>query len=61
MDLAKFVKDNLIGGFQNGTWDEFQVRMFSMNYLMRGQIKQDDFDEIMQVLEPHEAIEEDSH
>ena len=61
MDLAKFVKDNLIGGFQNGTWDEFQVRMFSMNYLMRGQIKQDDFDEIMQVLEPHEEIEEDSH
>lgn len=60
MDLAKFVKDNLIGGFQNGTWDEFQVRMFSMNYLMRGQIKQEDFDEIMQSMEPQEEIEIDN-
>lgn len=58
MDLAKFVKDNLIGGFHNGTWDAFQVRMFSMNYLMRGQIKQEDFDEIMLAIEPQEV---DSH
>ena len=60
MDLAKFVKDNLIGGFQAGTWDEFQVRIFATNYLMRGQIKQVDFDEIMQALEPQEKLE-DSH
>ena len=60
MDLAKFVKDNLIGGFQNGTWDEFQVRIFATNYLMRGQIKQADFDEIMQSMEPQEEIEEDN-
>ena len=51
MELAQFVKDNLIDGFLNGTWDIFQVRMFAMNYLMRGQIKQADFIEIMQAVE----------
>lgn len=35
---AEFVKENLIGGFQRGTWNEFQVNIFAMNYQLRGVI-----------------------
>lgn len=52
MDFAKFIKDNLIGGYQAGTWSEFQVNIFAMNYLMRGNITQDDFEEIMEAINP---------
>ena len=51
---AEFVKENLIGGFQLGTWNEFQVNIFAMNYQLRGVITQEDFNEIMTAINPPE-------
>ncbi len=56
-DLATFLKNNLISGFQAGTFDEYQINIFSANYLMKGQISQADFDEIQLVLYPPEPEE----
>lgn len=58
MNLAKFLTETLISGYQNGSFTAEQVVIFGMNYLNRGQIAQDDFDEIMLVLYPHEIEEE---
>ena len=57
MNFAQFIKDNLVGGYQSGTWSEFQVNIFAMNYLMRGNITQEDFDEIQAVLYPEDTEE----
>lgn len=57
MNFAQFIKDNLIGGYQSGTWTEFQVNIFAMNYLMRGNITQEDFDGIQLALYPADEEE----
>ncbi len=57
MNFAKFIKDNLISGYQNGSFTIEQVNIYSMNYLMRGNITQEDFDEIQLVLYPPEPDE----
>ena len=53
-NLAEFIKDNLISGYNNGVFKEEQVNIFAINYLMKGQISQEDFDEIQLVLYPVE-------
>ncbi len=58
MNLAKFLKDTLISGYGNGSFTAEQVIIFGMNYLNRGQIAQEDFDDTMLVLYPHEPEEE---
>ena len=57
MNFTQFIKDNLVGGYQSGTWSEFQVNIFAMNYLMRGNITQEDFDEIQSALYPEKEVE----
>ena len=52
MILNEFLRDNLISGYQNNSFTLEQVIIFAMNYLNRGQIKQEDFDQIMSVLYP---------
>ena len=52
MILNEFLRDNLISGYQNNSFTLEQVIIFAMNYLNRGQIKQEDFDHIMSVLYP---------
>lgn len=52
MILNEFLRDNLISGYQNNSFTPEQVVIFSMNYLNKGQIKQEDFDQIMLVLYP---------
>lgn len=54
MILNDFLRNNLISGYQNGSFTFEQVNIFSINYLLRGQITQDDFDQIQQVLNPVE-------
>ena len=54
MNLAQFVKDNLVGGYQNGNFTIEQVNIFSLNYLTRGIINQADFDEIQAAVNPKE-------
>lgn len=45
-DIAQFIKNNLIGGYDNGSFTREQVNIFALNYLSKGQIAQADFDEI---------------
>ena len=52
MNLAEFIKSNLIGGFQNGSFTLEQVNIFSLNYQTRGIIAQADFDEIQTAVNP---------
>ena len=52
MNLAEFVKGNLIGGFQNGSFTLEQVNIYSLNYQTRGIITQADFDEIQAAVNP---------
>ncbi len=44
--LEQFLKLNLIQGFQNGSFNENQVNIFSMNYLNKGQITEEIFADI---------------
>lgn len=57
-DMAEFLKDNLITGFQNGSFTEQQVNIFAMNYLMKGMLEQEDFEEIMTAMQPVVVVEE---
>lgn len=58
MILNEFLRDNLISGYENNSFTAEQVVIFSMNYLNKGQIKQDDVDQIMVVLYPSEEPEQ---
>jgi hypothetical protein len=51
-DIAEFIKTNLKSGYDNGSFSLEQVNIFALNYLMKGQISQDDFDEIQLHLNP---------
>ena len=57
-NMADFLKRNLITGFQNGSFTEQQVSIFATNYLMKGMLKQEDFEEVMDALNPTEVEEE---
>ena len=51
-NIADFLKNNLKSGYDNGSFSLEQVNVFALNYLMKGQISQDDFDEIQLHLNP---------
>lgn len=53
-DLAKFIKDNLTSGFDNKSFTQEQVNIFVLNYLLKGQISQADFDYIQEYMNPAE-------
>lgn len=53
-DLAKFIRDNLTSGYDNGSFTKEQVNIFAVNYLMKGQISQEDFDYIQEYMSPKE-------
>lgn len=53
-DLTEFIKTNLKSGYDNGSFSLEQVNIFALNYLMKGQITQADFDEIQLHLNPIE-------
>lgn len=56
-DMVEFIKKNLIRGYWNGDFSEMQVHIFTLNYLNRGQITQDDFDYIIEAINPPEVVE----
>jgi hypothetical protein len=56
-NLAEFIKDNLISGYNNEVFAIEQVNIFAINYLSKGQISQEDFNEIQTVLYPPEPEE----
>ena len=51
-NYAEFITNNLLSGFDNGSFTEEQVNIFSINYLSKGQISQSDFDAIQEHLYP---------
>ena len=57
-DFAKFLTENLITGFNNGSFTKEQVGLYAFNYFTRQQITQDDFDTILEILEPSSIIED---
>ena len=55
-DLAEFIKENLISGYENSSFTKEQVSIFAVNYLLKGQITQGDFDVINGVLNPEPEL-----
>ena len=51
-DFAKFLTENLITGFNNGSFTKEQVGLYAFNYLSRQQSTQADFDRIRETLDP---------
>ena len=51
-NIADFIKTNLKSGYDNGSFSLEQVNIFALNYLMKGQISQSDFEEIQLHLNP---------
>ena len=51
-NLAEFIVNNLTSGFTNGSFTQEQVNIFAINYLMKGQISQEDFDFIQTYMNP---------
>lgn len=58
MIINDFIRDNLISGFQNGSFTFEQVNIYSFNYLEKGTITQADFDMIQLKLNP-EVIDDE--
>lgn len=58
-DLAKFIVDNLTAGYANGSFTQEQVNIFAVNYLLKGQITQADFDYIQNFMNPKEEEPEE--
>lgn len=50
-NLEGFIKDNLMSGFDNGSFTEQQVNIFSFNYFMKGHISQETFDELVEYIQ----------
>ena len=45
-DLTGFIKENLINGFANGSFAKEQVNIFSVNYMTKGLLTEEDIIEI---------------
>ena len=50
-NLEEFLITNLIGGFQTGAFNEYQINIFAMNYLNLGQLSQEGFEQVLQAIE----------
>lgn len=57
-NMAEFLKTNLINGYWNGSFNETQINIFAMNYLLKGLITQEVFAEILEGIKPLEVEEE---
>lgn len=54
-DTNAFIKKTLISGLNNGSFTADQVSIYSFNYLQKGLITQDTFDEISQAVTDYET------
>ena len=50
-NLEGFLKTNLIEAYRTNSFNEVQINIFATNYLMKGVLSQDGFDEILQTIE----------
>lgn len=53
-DANKFIKSNLINGLLKGAFVSEQVSIFAFNYLQKGTIMQETFNEIQQAVIEYE-------
>ena len=56
-NIAEFITNNLLSGYDNGSFTEEQVNIFAINYLSKAQISQSDFEAIKEHL--YTTIEEE--
>lgn len=56
IDLTRFAIDNLIDGYREKSFSRVQISIFSMNYMMRGILTNDDITHINKQLD---KIDED--
>jgi len=54
-DFSKFIINNLKSGYSNGTWNQEQISIFSMNYMSKGQISEEQFMELQMFMNPPET------
>lgn len=54
-DANHFIKSNLINGLIKGAFASEQVSIFAFNYLQKGTITQETFDEIQQAVSEYET------
>jgi len=57
-DMASFLKQNLIRGYWDGSFSETQVNIYAANYMVKGWFTQDDFNEVIEAIQPQEESEE---
>ena len=50
-DLEEFLKTNLIEAYRTNSFNEVQINIFATNYLMKGVLSQEGFNEILQAIE----------
>ena len=50
-DLEEFLKTNLIEAYRTNSFNEVQINIFASNYLMKGVLSQNGFNEVMQAIE----------
>lgn len=50
-DLEEFLKTNLIEAYRTNSFNEVQINIFATNYLMKGVLSQNGFNEVMQAIE----------
>lgn len=55
-DFADFVKRNLIGGWENGSFTAEQVNIYAAAYMMRGVFTEADVVEVAEAMIPKETI-----
>lgn len=58
-DTNVFIKKTLISGLNNGSFTAEQVSIYSFNYLQRGLITQNTFDEISQAVTDYNNKQEE--
>lgn len=54
MDIKQFTKDNLVSGYQNGTFTEAQVNIYCVNYMLKGVFDEADIVEVAELMNPTE-------
>lgn len=50
-DFEYFLKNNLIEAYITKSFNEVQINIFAINYLMKGMLSQEVFNEVMQEIE----------
>ena len=59
--MKDFIKQALKDGFTDASFTESQVKIYSVNYMIKGVFEQTDVDELMEYMTPIEVEIEDAN